>query len=227
MALLGAGAIIIWNDITPEGRDGFYDWHLNEHIPERLAIPGFLRGSRYIAAAPDTRPEFLTLYEIADAAVATSAPYLGRLEAPTAWTKRATAHFRNTSRALTRAVASYGPGSGGVVGTLRLDGSNEGQAALAKLHHHLDRFDGIARMPRVSGAHLCMTNVEASTARTAESRERADILSAPIGAVLIEGCDVATVSGALVALTSGIGIKDVSAHAGVYRLEHQLIAPRR
>ena len=37
----GAGAIIIWNDIAPEGRDDFYDWHLNEHMPERLASQDF------------------------------------------------------------------------------------------------------------------------------------------------------------------------------------------
>ena len=49
MALAGKGAIIIWNDITPEGRDEFYDWHLHEHIPERLGVPGFRRGSRSIA----------------------------------------------------------------------------------------------------------------------------------------------------------------------------------
>ena len=40
MALAGKGAIIIWNDITPEGRDQFYDWHLHEHIPERLERAG-------------------------------------------------------------------------------------------------------------------------------------------------------------------------------------------
>ena len=49
--------------------------------------------------AADTKPEFVTLYEIADASVATSAPYLARLNAPTDWTKRATSHFRNTARA--------------------------------------------------------------------------------------------------------------------------------
>jgi hypothetical protein len=43
MALAGQVAIIIWNDIAPEGRDEFYDWHLHEHIPERLRVPGFLR----------------------------------------------------------------------------------------------------------------------------------------------------------------------------------------
>ena len=46
MALAGDGAILIWNDITDEGCAAFYDWHIAEHIPERVAIPGFLRGRR-------------------------------------------------------------------------------------------------------------------------------------------------------------------------------------
>ena len=49
MSLAGRGAVAIWHDIAPEGRDAFYAWHGNEHMPERLAIPGFLRGRRYAA----------------------------------------------------------------------------------------------------------------------------------------------------------------------------------
>jgi len=49
MSLSGSGVIAIWNDITEEGRANFYEWHDREHIPERVGIPGFLRGRRYIA----------------------------------------------------------------------------------------------------------------------------------------------------------------------------------
>ncbi len=57
------GAVAIWNGIAEEGRKDFYDWHLHEHMPERLGIPGFLRGRRYRAADKETKPEFFTLYE--------------------------------------------------------------------------------------------------------------------------------------------------------------------
>lgn len=49
MSLLGKAVVAIWNDILPEGRDNFIEWHNREHIPERVSIPGFLRGRRYIA----------------------------------------------------------------------------------------------------------------------------------------------------------------------------------
>ena len=119
MALAGTGAILIWNGIAPEGRAQFYAWHIEEHIPERVAIPGFLCGRRYHALDAATAPEFFTLYETVDPGVTTSAAYLERLNAPTPWTRCATAAFRDTVRALTRVVASFGEGPGGVLVTLR------------------------------------------------------------------------------------------------------------
>jgi len=63
MSLAGQGAVAIWHDIAPEGRSDFYAWHGREHMPERVGIPGFLRGRRYIAL--DGAPEFFNLYETA------------------------------------------------------------------------------------------------------------------------------------------------------------------
>ncbi len=54
MSLLGKAVVAIWNDILPEGRDNFIEWHNREHIPERVSIPGFLRGRRYIAEQGST-----------------------------------------------------------------------------------------------------------------------------------------------------------------------------
>jgi len=58
--LAGRGAITIWQDVRPEAREDFFAWHNGEHIPERVGIPGFLRGRRYGALAGS--PEFFTLY---------------------------------------------------------------------------------------------------------------------------------------------------------------------
>ena len=220
MALPGTGAIIIWNDIAAEGREDFYNWHLNEHIPERLAVPGFLSGSRYIALTPETTPEFLTLYVTQNPAIATSAPYLERLNAPTPWTKRATTHFRNTSRALTRMLFSQGAGGGGVVGVLRFDGSETGCVASEDLAREVGRLESIVGMPRISGVHACLSDLAASGTKTAESRDRTDIVAAPSGALLIEGCDSIAVVDAMYASRRMFNFQDHSTQMGVYRLEH-------
>lgn len=39
MSLLGKAVVAIWNDILPEGRDNFIEWHNREHIPERVSVP--------------------------------------------------------------------------------------------------------------------------------------------------------------------------------------------
>jgi hypothetical protein len=220
MALAGKGAIIIWNDIAPEGRDEFYDWHIHEHIPERLGVPGFLRGARYIAISPQTRSEFITLYEIADASVATSAAYLARLNAPTDWTKRATSHFRNTERALTEVLLSEGNGSGGVMATIRFEDSDLAAAAFAKVRQKRSALAEVAKLPRISGVHLCTTNSSASAVRTGESRERTDILPAPIGALLLEGCDEAALRAGIAQILKLCDAEGLRLPVGFYRLEH-------
>src|SRR4051812_4319050 len=109
MSLSGEGAICIWNDITDEGEAEFYAWHIEEHIPERVGIPGFIRGRRYVACDDASEPKFFTLYETATPEVHVGQDYMNRLNAPTDWTRRATQGFRNTFRALTRVKTSFGP----------------------------------------------------------------------------------------------------------------------
>ncbi len=95
MALAGRGAVIVWNDITPEGRDDFFEWHARQHMPERINLPGFNRGRRCVAAAASV--EFLTLYEVDDVNVLDSEVYRTRLANPTPWSLKVMPHFRATS----------------------------------------------------------------------------------------------------------------------------------
>ena len=86
MSLLGAAAVTIWHNVPPEARADYFEWHNREHMPERVGIPGFLRGRRYAALTGD--PEFCTLYETESLAVLTGADYMQRLNNPTPWTRR-------------------------------------------------------------------------------------------------------------------------------------------
>ncbi len=221
MALAGSGAICIWNDITDEGRAEFYAWHLHEHMPERVAIPGFRRGRRYMALDTASRPEFFTLYETADPGVLTSAAYLARLNAPTPWTKKATQGFRSTSRALTQVHASFGPGAGGILATLRFAVTAGREADITDLIA-TKALPAAAARAQVSGAHLCITNRGASAEKTAESRGRPDILAAPEWVVLIEGCNEQPVREAAAEFAGGIAaFLDGKPELGLYRIEHQ------
>lgn len=120
MPLLGKGALAIWNGITAEGEDEFYRWHNIEHMPERVGVPGFLRGRRWVSTA---RPrDYFTLYETESVETIGSAPYLARLNDPTPWTRSVLPHFRDTFRLGCRVAASWGRGQGGALLTARLRG---------------------------------------------------------------------------------------------------------
>jgi hypothetical protein len=213
--LAGEAVVAIWNGVTPEGRAEFYAWHLQEHMAERVGIPGFRRGRRYVALDAATQPEFFTLYEAETMQVLQGQDYANRLNAPSAWTKRATQGFRDTSRGLARVVESRGVGVGGVMMTLRLDAPDSATAAIAAL------VRDAATAPRVAGAHLCIADAEASGVQTAESRARTDIAAPPSWIILLEATDAE----ALAAL-----LPDAALHAagavgairrGTYRLEFQ------
>ena len=119
MSLAGQAVVAIWNGIAPEGRTEFYEWHNREHMPERVGIPGFRRGRRYIAKYGT--PEYFTLYEANSAEVLVGQDYLNRLNNPTPWTQRVPpTFFRDTARGICRVKLSLGVGQGGSMLTLAL-----------------------------------------------------------------------------------------------------------
>ncbi len=79
-------------------------------MPERVGIPGFLRGRRYCAL--EGLPEFFTLYEAESLEVLTGPHYAARLDNPTAWTRRVAPQLKNNVRSLCNVALSLGLGPG-------------------------------------------------------------------------------------------------------------------
>jgi hypothetical protein len=113
VSLAGEGAVAIWHDIAPEGREDFYAWHGQEHMPERVGIPGFLRGRRYVAIEAEL--EFFNLYEALSVETLKGQDYAARVNAPTPWTLSAVKHFRSVARSICRVAHSAGPAQGGLI----------------------------------------------------------------------------------------------------------------
>lgn len=168
-ALMGRAAVLIWNDVAPEGRAHFYAWHDREHVPERLSLPGFLRGRRYARAGHS--PEWLTIYEAVDVSALVSPAYLARLNAPTAATTRTLAYFRNTSRAVCRRVYSMGCSSGGHVLAMRISVDPARADAMCRYLRD-DAFPRALAATGVVACHLFAADAKASYVDTAESSTR-------------------------------------------------------
>ena len=182
MSMLGRGAVAIWHDIAPEGREEFYAWHGGEHMPERVAIPGFLRGRRFVAIDADL--EFFNLYETRDADVVKGPDYRARLNAPTPWTMATVKHFRSVARALVEVAASLGTADGGIIATVRCDLADDRVAPDVMAERVLA---ALCELPGVAGAHLLLADREASGEVNAEQRARGAANAIPRCALLIEG----------------------------------------
>ncbi len=182
--LAGEAFVAIWHDIVPEGKEDFYEWHNREHMPERVGIPGFRRGRRFIAERGE--PEYFNLYEVDTPEVLTGQDYVNRLNSPTPWTRRAVAHFRNVSRSLCCVGASYGCAQGGVIMTWRLEAMSGREEAL---HRYLAREALPAVFDRVGvvGAHFGTADRSGSEVMTEERKARGSVTLVPGWVILVEG----------------------------------------
>ena len=68
--------------------DEFNAWYEDEHLPERLAIPGFRSARRWIAEGRPGEGKYLATYELDSPGVLRSPEYLARFENPTPWSRR-------------------------------------------------------------------------------------------------------------------------------------------
>ena len=117
MAKKGTGLLMVWCDVPADKEAEFDRWYNEEHLAERLAIPGFLSAARYVAVKGG--PKHLAYYELESPAVLQSAAYRKVQDNPTPWTQRsgpgavATTFIRNVytmihPRALTSVIADSG-----------------------------------------------------------------------------------------------------------------------
>jgi len=219
MPLRGSAAVAMWWDIAREHRAEFEDWHSHEHFPERLAIPGFIRGSRWADASGGDG--FFVLYELEAHATLTSPHYLARLNDPSPWSTRMMPHHRDMVRSLCHVEASAGGGVARVMATLRLSPQAETAQDLGKWLHA--QLAALARLPGVTGAHLLRTEIP-QHATTREQAIRGGADAAADWIVLVNGYDAAAIAGAVGGQLSAATLADHGAAPGslasIYELRY-------
>ncbi len=222
MALMGRGAAAIWHNVRPEVEDDYNHWHCHEHVLERVSIPGFLRGRRYVAI--DGEPRFFHFYETETLATLTSRPYLDRLDHPTPWTRRIGPEIRDNNRTLAEVVASFGHGLGAAILTARLStGEGRGERLRGWLVDEV--LPGLVGRPGIVGAHLLLGDAEASEMGTEEKalREEADAIADRV--LLVEAIEPRFLEALRLAELSEASLGAAGASActiGLYRLHFTL-----
>jgi len=113
-----AGVLAVWNDIDPESEVDYNEWYIQEHLLDRLNVPGILTARRYEVVGPG--PKYFTWYRTNSVAILKSPAYLQRLTNPTEWTKRCMLSFRNMNRSACRETFDMGRGIGGAAASMEL-----------------------------------------------------------------------------------------------------------
>ena len=224
MALIGDGLLAIWHDIDPDVEAEFHHWYREEHLAERVGVPGFLRARRYVAVAGG--PKYAALYETETPEVLTSAAYLARLNDPTPLSARMLALFRNTVRSVCQVRASLGLGIGGAMATVWLAPQDGRDQALGGWLAET-ALPGLVASERVVGAHLCVVDPALTRNDSTETENRAVPDDIGDWVVVVEALDDEAISAALEARLS---TEDIARNGGAetararYRLLHTVAA---
>jgi hypothetical protein len=199
-----SGLLAVWNDIAAEDEAQFNAWYVEEHVPERLGIPGILSARRYRdAAAPLS---YAAIYDLESVAALAAPAYLERLANPTPRTRAIMPRFRNMTRAVCAIGADFGAlrSPGAVLATLEL-GEAPGSDALRVLE------------ATASAGRLRLAIPDAKTTQVpnpeAKMRGAPDRLPAPF--VLLEGHAEAEVRSAAARLATAL---DAPGAARLFRL---------
>jgi len=162
----GRDILAVWNDVDPGHEAEYHRWYWQQHLPERLSIPGFMSAYRYQAV--EASPKFFTWYFVRDIEVLRSPHYLERLSNPTDWTQRVMPWFRNMTRCACRLTTDLGRGIGSNLVVWRIDA-----AGLAgSLQESVSRLFESAADSGITRAQVWETDREISVQRTPEQALR-------------------------------------------------------
>ena len=91
------GLLLLMTDIDPANEADFNRWYEEEHLDERMRIPGFINARRFTAI--EGGPKYLALYDLESRDVLQSAAYRHVVGAgKSAWTRRMETQFINFRR---------------------------------------------------------------------------------------------------------------------------------
>jgi hypothetical protein len=203
-----AGILAVWNDCAPEGLAHFERWYNREHLKERVAVPGFRCGRRYEALSGGDR-RFFACYEVDDAAVLDSEPYIERLDNPTPWTRQAMQSFRGTLRTVCDLCADHGDLIGAHAVVLRADAKMAPTPAAEALLRDLANEEGVVRTQLWTAAER-QTRADTTEMR---SRGRDQLIAGACVVDCVRRVDAERIGALLARPPAALGITGASALA--------------
>ena len=171
MSLLGNAVLVNWGGILPDKETNYNEWHSKEHMPERISLPGFLRGYRAVGIdGTEINHKYFMMYEAEKKEIFVSKEYLERLNNPTKWTKEILSSYLSPSRTICSVISTKSIGLGGFILTIRfLDKNIQNQ-------HYVERLKLLTRevtdFQGITGMHVLLGDSSYGQMNTEEKKHR-------------------------------------------------------
>src|ERR1700704_2817272 len=117
MPLQGKGMLIVFCEVKSRDERDLNEWFNREHIDERVNLPGFHRGRRYVAVRGS--PKYLATYECDTVDDLATPGYLALLANQTPWSQAVMARFTHFRRLTLPVQVDLAHGAGGALTTVR------------------------------------------------------------------------------------------------------------
>ncbi|WP_156472763.1 DUF4286 family protein [Pseudorhodoferax sp. Leaf265] len=140
--------LALWNGVDPAHATEYERWHAEEHVPERLTVPGMQWARRYAALWPQRGPRYLTLYGLRDARVLEEDAYLRLLREPTPWSARMRPFLCDISRWVCTLAS---PHAGPLGGWLQVHTASAAEPASQHTDLVAERLPDAAPLPWLQG----------------------------------------------------------------------------
>jgi hypothetical protein len=151
------GLLFVWTDVDEPFEDEFNQWYDQEHIEERVRIPGVSSGTRYRNLGPGRR--YLGLYRTDSLDVFDSAAYRQAFASQTSWSVTNLSRMRDPMRRVCAIASETGFGTGAwlSVSCLRSMSVVEDPEAFRRIGRRLQDINGVV------STRLLIPDVEKST----------------------------------------------------------------
>ena len=101
---IGPTIMVVMMDVDPEHDEEFNRWYNDEHLPERLGIPGYVSARRFLLEEGQGVLRYLCIWELEDASPLQSQEYQAQNERPSQLRDLAHSHIRERMRGLYRQI---------------------------------------------------------------------------------------------------------------------------
>ena len=101
---IGGTALVVMMDVDPQNEVEFNRWYDEEHLTERLEIPGYISARRFKLEEGEGMLKYLCIWELEDGSPLESAEYKAQRERPSELRDRALGYVTQRARGLYKQI---------------------------------------------------------------------------------------------------------------------------